>query len=250
MKSILVSAYVWIFAIITIIIIFPVYLTIWLLTVFIDKRLIIVHYITSLWASLYTWINPWWQISIESREKLNNSKTYIIISNHQSMLDILVLFRLLAHFRWVSKTEIFKIPVVGWIMTLNKYIEVKRGDKKSVMKMIEISKKVIASGISILIFPEGTRSKNGNLQQFKDGAFILALDTRTNILPVIINATSGTLTKKGIFLMKKLSIKVRILDEVSYSSFENSGINEIRNRIYGIMKAELQKLKNSFQENS
>jgi 1-acyl-sn-glycerol-3-phosphate acyltransferase len=250
MKSILVSAYVWIFAIITIIIIFPVYLTIWLITVSFDKKLMTVHYITSLWAALYIWINPWWQISIENREKLKNSKTYIIISNHQSMLDILVLFRLLTHYRWVSKTEIFKIPVVGWIMTLNNYIKVKRGDKKSVIKMIEISKKVIASGISVLIFPEGTRSKNGNLQQFKDGAFILAADTRTNILPIIINAVSGTLARKGIFMMKKLSIKVRILDEIPYSSFENSGISEIRNRIHGIMDSELQKLRNSLQENS
>lgn len=245
MKSILVSAYVWIFAIITIIIIFPVYLIIWVLTVSFDKKLITVHYVTCLWGSLYTWINPWWKISIENREKLKDSNTYIIISNHQSMLDILALFRLLSHFRWISKTEIFKIPVLGWIMTLNKYIKVKRGDKKSVIKMIETSKKVISSGISVLIFPEGTRSKNGNLQQFKDGAFILAADTRTNILPIIINAVSGTLTKKGIFMMKKLSIKVRLLNEVPYSSFENSGITEIRNRIHGIMNAELQKLRDN-----
>jgi len=247
MKSILVSAYVWIFAIITIIIIFPIYLTIWLLTVSFDRKLITVHYVTCLWGSLYTWINPRWEVSIENREKLKDSKTYIIISNHQSMLDILVLFRLLAHFRWVSKAEIFKIPVVGWIMTLNNYIKVKRGDTKSVIKMIETSKKVIASGISVLIFPEGTRSKNGSLQQFKDGAFILAADTGTNILPVIINAVSGTLTKKGIFLMKKLSIKVRLLNEVPYSSFKNSGITEIRNRIHSIMNSELQNLRNDFQ---
>jgi 1-acyl-sn-glycerol-3-phosphate acyltransferase len=245
MKSILVSAYVWIFAIITISIIFPVYLTTWLLTVSFDKKLITVHYVTSFWASLYTWINPWWQISIENREKIDNSKTYIIISNHQSMLDILVLFRLFTHFRWVSKAEIFRIPIVGWIMTLNKYIKVRRGDKKSVIKMIEISKKVIASGISILIFPEGTRSKDGNLQQFKDGAFTLAAVTSTSILPVIINAVSGTMARRGIFMMKKLSIKVRILDEIPYSGFMDSDISEIRNRIHGIMRVELQKLRKS-----
>lgn len=243
MKSIIVSAYVWIFAIITIIIIFPIYLTIWLLTVFFDKKLITVHYMTSLWASLYTWINPWWKISIENREKLIKDKTYIIISNHQSMLDILVLFRLFTQFRWISKTEIFKVPVVGWIMSLNKYIKVRRGDKKSVLNMIEISKKVIASGISILIFPEGTRSRDGNLQQFKEGAFILAADTRTGILPVVINAVSGTLARKGIFIMKNVSIKVRILDEIPYTSFKDSDISEIRKRTNSIMRAELQKIK-------
>ena len=242
MKSTIVSLYVWIFAVITIIIIFPLYLTIWVLTVLFDKKLITVHFVTSLWASLYTWINPWWKITIENRENLKNNKAYIIISNHQSMLDILVLFRLFVHFRWVSKTEIFKTPVVGWIMTLNNYIRVKRGDKKSIIKMIETSRKVIASGISILIFPEGTRSVNGNLQQFKDGAFNLAVDTKTDILPVIINAVSGALAKKGIFRMNRLSIKVRILDEIPYSSFEKSGISEIRNRIHGLMSAELRKI--------
>ncbi|UCH14138.1 MAG: 1-acyl-sn-glycerol-3-phosphate acyltransferase [Bacteroidales bacterium] len=250
MKSIIVSLYVWIFAVITIIIIFPVYLTIWLLTVFFDKKLIIVHFITSLWAALYTWINPWWKITIENREKIKKGKTYIIISNHQSMLDILVLFRLFVHFRWVSKTEIFKTPVVGWIMTLNNYIRVKRGDKKSIIKMIETSRKVIASGISILIFPEGTRSEDGNLRQFKDGAFNLAVDTKTDILPVLINAVSGALAKKGIFKMNKLSIKVRILDEIPYSDFEKSGVSEIRNRIHGLMSKQLQKLKNSLKKDS
>jgi 1-acyl-sn-glycerol-3-phosphate acyltransferase len=249
MKSILVSAYVWIFAIVTIIIILPFYMALWALTFSFDKKLILVHYATSLWASLYTWINPWWQIKIENREKLKNNKTYVIISNHQSMLDILVLFRLFAHFRWVSKTEIFKIPVVGWIMTLNNYIKVKRGDKKSVMKMLEKSKKVVASGISILIFPEGTRSRNGNLQQFKDGAFILAADTRTGILPVLINAVSGNLTTKGIFIINRLAIKVRILDEIPYSSFKNSDISEIKARIHGIMSAELLNIRDSIKEN-
>ncbi len=249
MKSILVSAGVWIFAIITIVIIFPVYMVLWALTFSFDRKLILVHYATSLWASLYIWINPWWQITIENREKLKRNKTYIIISNHQSMLDILVLFRLLAHFRWVSKSEIFKIPVVGWIMTLNNYIKVNRGDKKSVMKMLEKSKKVVASGISILIFPEGTRSRNGNLQQFKDGAFILAADTRTGILPVIINAVSGNLARKGIFIMNKLSVKVRILDEIPYSASENTDIDKIKTRIHGIMNAELRKIRNGVQKN-
>ncbi len=243
MKSILVSAGVWIFASITIVIIFPVYMALWALTFAFDRKLILVHYATSLWASLYIWINPWWRITIENREKLKKNKTYIIISNHQSMLDILVLFRLYTHYRWISKTEIFNIPVVGWIMTLNKYIKVKRGDKKSVMKMLEKSKKIIASGISILIFPEGTRSRDGSLLQFKDGAFILAAETRTNILPVIINAVSGTLARKGIFIMKKVAIKVRILDEIPYSSFKDSEISEVRNRIHGIMSSELQKIK-------
>jgi 1-acyl-sn-glycerol-3-phosphate acyltransferase len=243
MKSIIVTLYLWIFALITIIIILPLYLTIWLLTVVFDKKRIAAHYITCLWGSLYTWANPWWRVSIRNREKLKKGKTYIIICNHQSLLDIVVLFRLLAYYRWVSKTEIFRIPVVGWIMHMNNYIKLKRGDQKSIVKMMETCRKAVTSGISVLIFPEGTRSTDGELQQFKDGAFILAFDTKTDILPVIINEESVAIAKAGIFMKEKLSIKVRILDEVPYSGFKNSGVRETKKRVYSLMNAELKKLR-------
>jgi len=243
MKSIIVTIYLWIFALITIIIIFPLYLTIWLLTVIFDKKRVVVHYVTCLWGSLYTWANPWWKVSIRNREKLKKGKTYIIISNHQSLLDIVVLFRLLAYFRWISKTEIFKIPVVGWIMHMNNYIKLKRGDQKSILRMMETSRKAVSSGISVLIFPEGTRSVNGELQQFKDGAFILAVDTKTGILPLVISEDSGAMGRAGIFMKEKLSIKVRILDEIPYSGFKNSGAGEAKKRVYSVMNTELRKLR-------
>ena len=242
MKSTIVTLYLWIFALITIIIIFPLYLTVWLLTVPFDKKRITVHYVTCLWGSLYTWANPWWKVSIQNREKLKKNKTYVIICNHQSLLDIIVIFRLLTYFRWISKTEIFEIPVVGWIMHMNNYIKLKRGDNKSIIKMMDTCKKAISSGISVLFFPEGTRSANGKLQQFKDGAFNIAIDTKTDILPILINEDSGAMARAGIFMKKKLSIKVRILDEIPYSQFKNSGVGETKKRVHSVMDGELKKL--------
>jgi 1-acyl-sn-glycerol-3-phosphate acyltransferase len=220
----------------------PFYLALWVLTVSFDRKLFIVHYALSLWASIYTILNPFWNVTIENREKLNKSKTYIIISNHQSMLDILLLFRLFTHFRWVSKVEIFRIPVIGWLMTLNSYIRIKRGDKKSILRMMDTCRKVLKSGISILMFPEGTRSEDGNLGNFKDGAFNLALETSTDILPVVIAGASKAIPKKGFLLSNKQSILIRILDEIYSSEYKNSDVNEIRLKAYSIMKSELNKL--------
>lgn len=243
MKSIILSVIVWIVCIITIIILFPVYMAFWALTVLFDRKLFFAHYVLSLWASIYTIFNPFWRVSIENRLVLNRSKTYVIVSNHQSLLDILILFRLFKHFKWVSKTEIFRVPVIGWIMTLNKYIKVKRGDKKSILKMMETCKKVLKSGISILMFPEGTRSVDGNLGVFKDGAFNLALETQTDILPIIIDGTSKAIPKKKLILSNKQTIRMKILDEIPVSDYIGKKVSEIRNSTFSIMNTELKKLR-------
>jgi 1-acyl-sn-glycerol-3-phosphate acyltransferase len=243
MKSIFFNFYLWIFALVTIILIFPLYLATWTLTVIFDKKRIIVHYMTCLWGSLYTWANPWWRVRIRNKENFKKGKPYIIICNHQSMLDIVVLFRLMVYFRWISKTEIFRVPVVGWIMYMNNYIDLKRGDQKSIFRMMEISRKALLSGIPVLIFPEGTRSASGELQQFKDGAFILAVDTKTDILPLIITEDSGALSGSGIFMKKLLSINVTFLNEIPYSSFKNYDVRETKKMVYSLMNKEFRKLK-------
>ncbi len=82
-----------------------------------DRRLRLLHLFTCFWASLYTWIMPSWRIKVEGREKVRKNATYMVVSNHQSQLDILVAFRLFFHYKWVSKIEMFKVPLIGWNMT-------------------------------------------------------------------------------------------------------------------------------------
>jgi len=229
----------------TITVILPLYLALWAITVLFDRKLKIVHFAVSYWASIYTILNPFWHISIENRDKFRKGRTYVIISNHQSLLDILLLFRLFRHFKWVSKIENFRIPVVGWIMTMNNYIKIRRGDKKSILKMMHTCRKILGSGISILMFPEGTRSEDGNIGKFKEGAFNLALETGTDILPIIIDGALQAIPKKGLLLSKKQTIRIRILDEIPATEYINSGVSEIRNRAYGIMNDELCRLRES-----
>jgi len=131
---------------------------IWLLTRPFDRRLRLLHLYTCYWGAFYTYIVPAWKISIEGREKIRRDATYVIVSNHQSQLDILVLFRLYVHFKWVSKSEIFKIPLIGWNMVMNRYIKLRRGDKESIAQMMADSEERLSEGSSIFIFPEGSRS--------------------------------------------------------------------------------------------
>src|SRR5690606_16085028 len=127
------------------------------------------------------------------REKIRRGETYVMVANHLSLLDILVLFRLFRHFKWVSKIENFRIPFIGWNMRLNRYIPLRRGDRTSVIQMMAACEETLASGSSIMMFPEGTRSLTGELKEFKTGAFELALKTRRPILPILLAGTANAL---------------------------------------------------------
>src|SRR5690606_37635119 len=161
---------------------FPVALGIWAVTAPFDRRLVWLHRFTCFWASLYTWVNPMWPVTIEGRERIRPDQTYVMVANHLSLLDILVLFRLFVHFKWVSKIENFRVPCIGWNMRLNRYIPLRRGDRESVVRMMEACEKTLAEGNSIMMFPEGTRSRDGLLRPFKTGAFELALRTGLPLL--------------------------------------------------------------------
>ena len=193
-------------------------LILWMFTVFFDKRLVILHYFSSFWASLYLWIMPAWSVSIEGRENIKK-KTYVVVSNHQSLLDILVAFRIFFPFKWVSKAEIFRLPFIGWNMTLNRYIKLIRGDKESIRRMLQDCRKTLATGSSIFMFPEGTRSETGHLRRFKPGAFILAKENKVPILPIVINGTRDALPKKSLKFHGNHTIKVKILEEIPYETF-------------------------------
>ena len=206
---------------------FCIALCIWIITFLFDKRLKILHLFSSFWASVYLWVLPFWKVSIIGRENFDKNKIYVIISNHQSQLDILVAFRLFIHFKWVSKAEAFKIPFIGWNMYLNRYVKLKRGDSESIKKMYDRCEELINQGNSIFLFPEGTRSETGRLKPFKRGAFVLAQKTKSPILPVVIEGTHRAMPKNTLQLKGRFMILVKIYPEVSAELFENMSDEEL-----------------------
>ena len=206
---------------------FLVALTIWLLTVSFDPRLRLLHLFTCFWGSIYLWVMPAWSVAVSGRKNFRRDATYMIVSNHQSQLDILVAFRLFFHFKWVSKAEVFRLPFVGWNMHLNNYIKLKRGDKKSTAKMMADCEKSIDQGNSIFFFPEGTRSKDGKVKTFKKGAFVLAKQKRLPILPIAIDGTTNALPKHSLNFHGYHKIKIQVLEEIPYDQFSHMPEEEI-----------------------
>jgi len=219
-------------------VLYPVALLIWLVTVPFDRRLVLLHKFTCFWASLYSWLNPAWRVRVVGREHVRPGATYVMVANHLSFLDILVLFRLRRHFKWVSKVEMFRIPAIGWNMRLNRYVKLRRGDKQSVLEMMAACRRTLAEGSSVMIFPEGTRSPDGKLRAFKPGAFQLALDAHVPILPIVISGTADALPKHGFVLRGWHQIGIRVLPEVPYESFAGASFEELTARMHALFARE------------
>lgn len=244
-KAYVISLFVYMVFIITAVAGFPVAFLVWLFLFFFNGRKRIFHRMTAYWAQFYIFINPWWKLRISGSKKPDNKKTYIIVSNHQSMLDIPMLFALNTDFKWVSKIEVFRLPIVGWMMRMNRYISIRRGSLKSIARLMKDCEKALRQGNSLLFFPEGTRSKDGNMGKFKEGAFKLAMDNRIDILPVIINGTAEALPKKGIIFRKKQTITIHILDEILYTDYKGTSIGELMNSVHSLMFTGLKKIRQS-----
>jgi 1-acyl-sn-glycerol-3-phosphate acyltransferase len=217
-------------------------LLIWLLTFHIDSHLRFLHYYTCFWASTYTWVMPTWRIKIEGKEKCRRDATYVIVCNHQSQLDILVNFRLFLFYKIVSKSEMFRVPFMGWNMRLNQYIELVRGNKDGVRKMMEDCEKTLAEGNSVFIYPEGTRSPDGEIKEFKLGAFILAQKAQMPILPIVLTNTGKALPKWKMNTSGIHRIKMRVLEEIPYEQFAGLSAPETAALVRRIMITELAKL--------
>ncbi len=222
-------------------ILFPFSFVIYLLTFPFDKRLFILHKYSCIWSFIVLTINPLWRIRVYGRKKINPDETYVMVSNHQSGADIIVLFLLWKHFKWVAKKSLFLYPFIGWNMWLNHYIALERGKGSSMRKMMTAAAKTLKEKNSVMIFPEGTRSPDGKIQSFKTGAFHLALENRRPILPIAISGTSKAIPKGGLLIDRNYYIRATVLDPLPYESFRHLDAKAVAHLVQGVIEEEINK---------
>jgi 1-acyl-sn-glycerol-3-phosphate acyltransferase len=192
------------------------------------------------WASLYLWVNPFWSARIYGLENVDRKKPYVMVSNHQSMADILVVFHSFLHFKWVSKKELFKLPILGWNMRLNGYIPIERGDEKSREKCLALCRKWLEKGSSVFFFPEGTRSIDGKMKLFKPGAFRVALETNTDILPMVIRGSREAIPKHSLLLHGKSLMELWILPPIATTNIAGESLDERSKRLANLVFENIQ----------
>jgi 1-acyl-sn-glycerol-3-phosphate acyltransferase len=184
------------------------------------KRNSVAHFFSSLWGKSIIWLTPGWKVKIEGKENFDKNQRYVFVANHESATDIFVMYFTNLQFRWLSKASIFKIPFIGHAMKYSGYIPVDRGNRGSHRKALESSVQTVKSGIPMLYFPEGTRSRTGDLNSFKVGAFKLAADTDAKILPICLVGTKDLL-QKGSMVPGKANVTVKILEPTDQNAGES-----------------------------
>ena len=237
------SFLLWTFLVVSSILFLAIAFLIWIITRWFDRRLLILHLWSCFWGSCYIWVNPLWRVRISGRSKIPWSRPCILVSNHQSMVDILVMYHLFAPYKWVSKKENFRLPLIGWQMRLNEYLEIERGQRNSLLNLMSKAGQTLGQGNSLLIFPEGTRYPGGSLGPFREGAFKMAIDNQVDIIPIVLDGTAKALPKKGAILTGFANIRARVLDPIPYSSFAGKSPRELLTDVRGLMEKEYASLR-------
>ncbi|OGC16123.1 hypothetical protein A3J90_03400 [candidate division WOR-1 bacterium RIFOXYC2_FULL_37_10] len=196
--------------------------------VFIFQRAAIV------WARLLVWISGI-PINVYGRENIPLNEPLILVSNHQGMADILIALAILpVRFRFIIKKELFSVPIFGWYLRKSGYIPVDRGTRKGALDMFVLSKEVLEKGESILIFPEGTRSPDGKLQEFKRGSMFLAIKNKVRVLPLAISGSFGIMPKKS-YIIHSVPVQIKIGKPVSLKQYGKDS-DKANEEVYRIIK--------------
>lgn len=161
-----------------------------------DRSGKIYNFLGKLWSKILLWIAGV-KVEVIGLENLSPNENYVYVANHCSGFDIpVVMANIPGQLRIVFKKELTKIPIFGWQLRIGPYILIDRENPTKAMESLEIAKKKIEKGVSVLLFAEGTRSLDGNIQPFKRGAFTLATRSGKKIVPLTIKGTYEILPKK------------------------------------------------------
>ena len=237
--DILKSVLVWLTGVLYMLVLFPLTFAVWLVMLPFDKERMVTHMLLVYQSWLICHIMPVWSLETMGNLKSAKGKTFVVISNHQSILDILFINSLGMRFKWVSKIENTKVPVLGWYLKMADYLTVDRGDRDSKDRMIEDALSCLRRGTSVMMFPEGTRSAGGDLGIFKRGAFQLAIASGRPVLPVVIDGTGDILPKHGLLFRSGNRVRIKVLEPVEPKDFVTDNHDELALWFNELIKKEL-----------
>jgi 1-acyl-sn-glycerol-3-phosphate acyltransferase len=160
-----------------------------------DRKGKVIHRYARLWGKVALWANRV-KVKVEGMEHLKEEGPYVFMSNHQGSYDI---FALLGHlpfqFKWLAKKELFSIPFFGWTMAVAGYISIDREGTRETVEAMNKAAERIRDGMSVVIFPEGSRSQDGTVQPFKKGGFTLAIKAKVPIVPLALTGSREIMPK-------------------------------------------------------
>lgn len=189
-----------------------------------------------------SYLNPLWTFTTSGTVPDDMRHPYVVVSNHESFVDMVLISHLPLEMKWMSKSEIMKIPFLGWMMRLSRDIRLVRGDAKSAVQALADCRERLEKKTSVMIFPEGSRSKTGELREFKAGAFKLAIEGGYPILPMAVHGTRDCLRKND-WRQGKAHAEVRVLEPIPTEGLTKADLPELRDRVRDLIIAARQELR-------
>jgi len=193
-------------------------------------------------------LTPLWKFEVEGERPADiDRRAYVVVANHESQADPFLLSFLPWDMRWVAKEELFHQPLTGWAMRFGGDIPIRRGEGESVREMMNECQRALAGGISVMMFPEGTRSKDGELLPFRDGAFRLALAAGVPILPIALAGTRQMRPKHSKWFGKAHAC-AKILPPIPTEGLGPDDMASLRDRTRATIAAALPDLRSRYGE--
>jgi 1-acyl-sn-glycerol-3-phosphate acyltransferase len=183
-------------------------------------------------------LNPLWRFKTHGDHPKDMRRPYVVVSNHESFVDMLLISHLPWEMKWLSKSEFFKIPFIGWQMSLAGDVKLVRGDAKSVVTAMKDCAVWLDREVSVMIFPEGTRSVSGELGEFKEGAFRLAVDKQLPVLPLVVHGSRSALRKHD-WRFGVSNADVYVLDPIETTGLTRADVPELRDRVRELIAGKL-----------
>jgi 1-acyl-sn-glycerol-3-phosphate acyltransferase len=236
------SAFAWFIGVSSLVLFFPLTFLVWLIALPFDRERKIIHYMLVCQSKMVNFLIPVWKVNIKGIKNFEKNSTYIIISNHQSLLDILIINSLCYSFKWVSKAENIRVPILGWYLWMADYLVVDRNNEESKAELLARAYRFLKKGISVMIFPEGTRYPDLP-GYFKRGAFSLAIEAKVPVLPIVIDGTGSILPKKSLIIRKKRTINLHVLDPVPPEAFGTDDPDMLALKFRELITSELSKIR-------
>jgi len=175
-------------------------------------------------------VNPLWRFHTEGVRITDPRRPYVAVSNHESYTDIFLLCFLPWEMKWLAKQTVFNIPVMGWIMRMAGDVPLVRGNRESAVGALAKCRDRLAKRVSVMIFPEGTRSPKADMLPFKDGAFALAIESGAPVLPIAIAGTRHAMAK-GSFQVQRAVAACRVLEPVETAGLTMADVPALKARV-------------------
>jgi 1-acyl-sn-glycerol-3-phosphate acyltransferase len=232
--TMLINAWIWTMTVTLVILGTPVVALVWACTAPFDPGRYAAGRTFRLIAVLTVKLNPLWRFETSGRTITDPRRPYVVVSNHESYADVFLISFLPWEMKWLSKEAMFRIPCMGWMMRMAGDICLVRGERSSAAEAIISARDRLAKRVSVMIFPEGTRSRDGNLLPFKDGAFRLAIESGAPILPLVVAGTRRAMAK-GSFRFQRARARVEVLDPIDTSGLTLADLHTLKERVRTII---------------